>query len=353
MAPKSTYPTFFLNRDTSSAMSSNNQMEMIQMTYNPASQTVSFGLSNHHSSQTLRRRIGCGREYNDIFHNIEPPPPAFDDKSQHTQKNIDELMDCRFYVAMKAPSGYCWKVETVVGPKLVSIRREIPPFPTLAEIIRFQLHKNLELDVYCKLQETLFHSSRYDYLNNILYPEICSQLDLLVTKLKLSTQLAIASRELKHRALPDAAKAAAPLPPSSSFTRMNDAILSAWIADATEIVNDRRLKLSPTKPELDNLPPSDFFSVPANYRNGFRYSFVKYSDNQTALATAQLILKAKRFRKNSKFLSTTIKLARCCPHLVLPIRSPNESQLENLDCLKSLMHFLSYGFYDVSNQIKP
>ena len=328
-------------------------MEMLSLVYNPVAKTIGFGLSNHHNSQTIRRRGCCGRQYRDVFHNIEPPALTFDDQAQNTQQNIDELTDIRFYVAMRAPSGYCWKVETVIGPKLVSIHREIAPFPTLAEITRYQLHKNLEIDPYSKVMEGLFHVSRYDFLHNILYPEICSQLDLLVTKLKLSTQLSIASREQKHRKQTDTTKTPPlPTPPKTSFSEMDDVTLSAWIDDATEIVNERKLSLSDTKPKLDNMAASDFFTIPANYKGGFRYSFVRYGDWQTALPTAQLILRAKKFRKNSKFLSASIKLSRCCPHLVSPISVSNEFQIDNKDCLKSFMYFLSYGFYDVSSPNK-
>ena len=327
-------------------------MEMLSLTYNPVAKTLSFGLSNHHNSQTLRRKMGTGQQYMDIFHNISPPPPSFDHISHHTQENIEELTDTRFYVAVRAPSGYCWKVETVLGPKLVSIHREVAPFPTLAEIVRFQLHNNLESDPYCKSQEIIFRCDRYDFLQNILYPEICSQFDLLITKLKLSTQLSIASREQQHRELSATATTTSSPPPPSSFSEMDSATLSAWISDAREIVNDRKLKLSATVPKLDGLSPSDFFTVPKDYANGFRYSFVRYADCQTALPTAQLILRAKKFRKNSKFLSASVKLSRCSPHLVLPVRAPNNFQIDNLQCLKSLMYFLSYGFYDVSNQTK-
>lgn len=330
-------------------MSSNGQMEMLSLTYNPVAKTIGFGLSNHHNTQTLRRRMGHGRQYMDIFHNIEQSPPSFDDKSHHTLENIEELRDTRFYIAMRGPSGYCWKVETVVGPKLVSIHREVAPFPTLSEIIRFQLHKNLELDPFSKVMENIFHCDRYNFLQNILYPEICSQFDLLITKLKLSTQLSIASREQQYRKI---STSTAHPPPESSFSVMDNDTLSAWISDATEIVNERKLKLSATEPKLDNLSPSEFFTVPVDYKNGFRYSFIRYADCQTALPTAQLILRAKKFRKNSKFLSSCVKLSRCSPHLVLPIKTPNDFQLDNLQCLKSLMYFLSYGFYDVSHQAK-
>ena len=340
-------------------MTSNSQMEMLSLIYNPVAKTIGFGLSNHHNSQTLRRRIGNGQQYMDIFHNIDPPPPSFDNKAQHTQQNMEELIDTRFYIAMRAPSGYCWKVETVLGPKLVSIHREVAPFPTLAEIVRFQIHKNLELDPYSKVQENHFGSNRYDFLQNILYPEITSQFDLLVTKLKLSTQLTIASREQRYRETytttthgQPPTTSTHPPPPKSSFSEMDDATLSTWISDTTKIVTERKLKLSPTAPNLTSLCPSDYFTVPANYRNGFRYSFIRYADCQTALPTAQLILRAKKFRKNSKFLSACVKLARCSPHLVLPVQAPNDFQIDNLQCLKSLMYFLSYGFYDVSKQTK-
>ena len=133
---------------------------------------------------------------------------------------------------------------------------------------------------------------------------------------------------------------------------MDDDCLSAWIRDATDIVNERKLKLSPTEPSLTNLSPSEFITIPYNYKNGFRYSFVRYGDCQSALPTAELVLKARKFYRNSKFLSASIELARRCPHLVLPVQPPNEYQLNNLDCLKSLMAFLSYGFYDISRQRK-
>lgn len=347
-------------------MSSNSQMEMCMVTFCPGTQSMGFSLSNHHGSQTLRRKAGCGQQYKRIFQNIEPPLASFDDGAQLTQEDLNTLSDCRFYIAMKASSGYSWKVETVIGPKLVSIHREVAPFPTLSEIVRFQLHKGLEQDAYCKMSEIVFHSNRYDFLNNIFYPEICSQLDLLVTKSKLSTQIGIASHEQKHRAqqqqqqhhpqqttTANTITTVSHLPPlQTSFTDMDDDCLSAWIRDATDIVNERKLKLSPTEPSLTNLSPSEFITIPYNYKNGFRYSFVRYGDCQSALPTAELVLKARKFYRNSKFLSASIELARRCPHLVLPVQPPNEYQLNNLDCLKSLMAFLSYGFYDISRQRK-
>ena len=315
-------------------------MESFSLCFNPVTGSLDFGLSNHHNSQTIRRQQGAGRQYKQIFQGIEPPKHVED--TQYNKQELEELVDCRFYMAVKAPSGFCFKLETVDGGKLYSIDREISPFPTLSEIIRLQLHRGLENDAVCKVRELIYDSTRSEFLHDIFYPEICSQLDLFLTKFKLSTQLAIATREHNHRVLPST-----PAIPKTSFSEMTDSELLAWINDTKKFVRDRKLKRSSTMPDL-NSPSNNVFAIPVNHNSAFRYSFVKH-DNRIALPTAFLIAKARNFRKHSSFLSASIELAKICPHKVRPISSPNEFELDNMDCVRSLLCFLSYGFFDALN----
>ena len=299
----------------------------------------------------MRRQPGAGRQYKRIFQGIDPP--KYTEDPQYTDQELEELVDCRFYIAIRAPSGFCFKLQCLDGGKLYSIDREIAPFPTLSEIIRFQLHRGLENDAVCKVRELLYDSTRSEFLHDILYPEICSQLDLYLTKFKLSTQLAIATRELKYRTNKNRQTEASLITPTvtelpqTSFSVMSDNELTAWIKDTETFIRDRKLKLSPTQPRL-NLPSNDVFAIPVNHNSAFRYSFVRH-DDRIALPTAFLIAKARNFRKQANFLSATIKLAEICPHKVCPILTPNEFELENIDCVRSLLCFLSYGFFDALN----
>lgn len=326
-------------------------MDSYSLSFNPVTGEIDFALSNHHNSQTMRRRPGAGRQYKRIFQGIDPP--KYTEDSQYTKQELEDLIDCRFYIAIKAGSGFCFKLQCLDGGKLYSIDREIAPFPTLSEIIRFQLHRGLENDPVCKLRELLYNSTRSEFLNDIFYPEICSQLDLYLTKFKLSTQLSIATRELNHRINKDRQTESSLITPTvtelphTTFTLMSDNELSAWIKDMEEFVRDRKLRLSPTQPQLD-LSSNDVFAIPVNHNSAFRYSFVRH-DDRIALPTAFLIAKAKNFRKQANFLSAAIDLAKICPHKVCPISSPNEFGLENIDCVRSLLCFLSYGFFDALN----
>ena len=338
------YQSFFIfsphNRDFSSACATSQQFDQLSVLFNPHG-FIDFALSNHHNSQTLRRQPGTGHQYKKIFHNIEKPKYTGDE--HYTQAELDELADCRFYIAIKAPSGFCWKAEIVDAGRVYSIDREIPPFPTLSEIIRLQLHRGLESDSFCKTKELIFGSTRSEFLHNILYPEICTQLDLYITKFKLSTQLHIATRELRHRKPPTPHTPTDLLHTHTSFSNMSDDALSAWIEDTSKFVNNRKFSLSPTQPKLTI--GDDLFSIPVNYNSAFRYSFVRYN-NRTALPTAFLIAKARNFRRHASYLSVSIQLAERCPHKVCPISSPNESHLENIDAVRSILHFLSFGFFD-------
>ena len=339
---------FSSTRDLSSSTLSNQQCHQLSLVFDPVHHTMDVGLSNNHNSQTIRYRPGSGHQYKNIFHNIELP--KYTEDSIYNPEELDELADCRFYVAIRAPSSFCWKIEFVDGGKLYSINREVPPFPTLSEIVRFKLHQGLEEDPYCKTRELIYGSTRWDFLNNIFYPEICSQLDLFITKLKLSTQLAIATRELDHR-LGNTATVQTPQQPSlpqTSFSDLTDNELSTWIEDTKKLVCNRKLRLSPTRPKLD-LAPNDFFTIPVNHNSGFRYSFVKH-DNRAALPTAFLIAQARHFRRNACFLSQgAARLAERCPYKVCPISTPNENHFDNIDCVRTLLNFLSYGFFDAMN----
>ena len=326
----------------SSACSASQMMDNFSLCFTPTTGELDIALSNHHNSQTIRRQQGAGRQYKRIFQGIDPP--KYTEDAQYTQEELQSLIDCRFYISIKAPSGFCFKLESVDGGKLYSIDREIAPFPTLSEIIRLQLHRGLESDPICKVRELVFNSNRSEFLNDILYPEICSQLDLYLTKFKLSTQLTIANRELNHRV--DTRETTEP-PPHTSFSDMTDHELSAWIKDTEMFVQERKLKQSCTEPKL-NSRSNDVFAIPVNHNSAFRYSFVRH-DDRIALPTALLIAKARNFRKHASFLSASIELAKICPHKVCPISSPNEFELENIDCVRSLLCFLSFGFFDALN----
>ena len=126
---------------------------------------------------------------------------------------------------------------------------------------------------------------------------------------------------------------------------MQDEELSTWIAQTGSFVKERKLRLSATKPKLDT---ADLFSIPVNHESAFRYSFVRH-DDRVALPTAYLIAKAKNFRKHASFLSAFTYLAKICPHKVNPVLSPNDFEMENIDCVRSLLCFLSYGFFDALN----
>ena len=340
-----------LLRDFSSACCASQQMEMFSLCYCPVSGSINFALSNHHNSQTIRRQPGTGRQYNQIFYGIERP--RYEEDSQYSQQELEELSDSRYYIAIQGPSGLSWKLEIVDGGKLYSIDREVSPFPTLSEIIRLQLHRGIERDGFCRTRELVFNSTRWEFLQEIFYPEIASQLDLFLTKFKLSTQLAIATRERDHRANKNTESpflqpsSRNNTPPHTSFSEMPDAKLSSWIEHTESFVKNRKLKLSPTEPKL-NLAPHDVFAIPVNHKSAFRYSFVRH-DDQLALPTAYLIAKARNFRKHASFLSASIHLAKICPHKVCPIASPNEFELENIECVRSLLCFLSYGFFDALN----
>lgn len=326
-------------------------MDSFSLSFNPVAGEIDFALSNHHNSQTMRRRPGAGRQYKRIFQGIDPP--KYTEDTQYTKQELEELIDCRFYIAIKAASGFCFQLQCLDGGKLYSLDKEIAPFPTLSEIIRLQLHRGLENDTVCRVRELVYDSTRSEFLQEILYPEICSQLDLYLTKFKLSTQLIIATRELQYRTNKNRqTESSLPTPtvsehPHTSFSVMTDNELSAWIENMEKFVRDRRLKLSSTKPQL-NVPSNDVFAIPVKHNSAFRYSFVRH-DDRIAIPTAFLIAKARNFRKQANFLSATIELAKICPHKVCPISSPNEFELENIDCVRSLLCFLSYGFFDALN----
>ena len=333
------FPFLPHNRDFSSACTSTQQFDMLSVLFHPHG-FMDFALSNHHNSQTIRRLPGTGRQYKKVFHNLEQPKYTTDEL--YTQQELDDLADCRFYIAMKAPSGFCWKAEIVDAGRVYSLDREIPPFPTLSEIIRLQLHRGLESDSFCKTKELIFGSTRSEFLQNILYPEISTQLDLLITKFKLSTQLHIAKQELDHRNNTTTSDKPTDFP-HTSYSEMSNDELSAWIEDTSSFVNNRKFNLSPTRPKLTTADA--LFSIPVNHNSAFRYSFVKH-DNRTALPTAFLIAKAKNFRRHGSYLSVTTQLAERCPHKVSPISSPNESHLENIETVRYFLHFLSFGFFD-------
>ena len=340
-----------LLRDFSSACCASQQMESFSLLYNPVCGSIDLALSNHHNSQTMRRQPGTGFQYKQIFYGIERPNYAED--TQYHQHELEQLADSRFYIAIKGPSGYSFKLEVVDAGKIYSIDREVSPFPTLSEIIRLQLHRGLEEDAVCRTRELIYNSTRWEFLQGILYPEISSQLDLFLTKFKLSTQLAIATRERNYRVIKSAespryhSSDANNAPPHTSFSELTDDGLSAWIEQTKSFVNDRKLKLSPTEPRL-NLTPPDVFTIPVNQKTAFRYTFVRH-DNRVALPTAFLIAKARNFRKQASYISALIHLSKICPHKVCPIASPNEFEMENINCVRSLLCFLSYGFFDALN----
>ena len=300
--------------------------------FNPQKGTLSFNLSASLPGST--RLDTC---YKSVFHNIRPPHYK-NVESQHANK--DEMFDCRFYITLAACSGFTFKIETVDGGRLCDINKEVP-FPTLSQIIRLQLTRKLEFDILSKTSEIIFGKSRYQFLQDIFYPEIASQLDFFLTKYKLASQLNIAKKVLAAHS----SKTCEPWLVSTSFHDLSDEQLSAWISDATFFVNRRRFILSKTKPAI-SLASRDVFAVPTK-RKQFPYTFVRQHDN-ASLITSALIFRSRRWRKNGCFMASYAKLSKMCPYRVLAPVAPNDQLIDNSQAIRDFMHFLSYGFYDLN-----
>lgn len=256
--------------------------------------------------------------------------------------NEQDMFDARFYVALSASSGYTFKLEMVQGARIYDINREVP-FPTLKEIIRFQLTRKLETDILSKTREIVFNSSRYQFLQKIYYPELSCQLDYFLTKYKLSTQLDIAKKVLTNRSSPNCSS---PNPTYwTSFHSMSNKALKDWIVDAEEFVNRRRFVKSPTKPNICFSSPN-VFAIPAS-RKQFPYTFIRY-DDRASVITSQLLFQSRKWRKSGQFLSSYAALSKQCPYQVLAPTGCNAQNVDNTKCIRDFMHFLSYGFYDLN-----
>ena len=299
--------------------------------FNPQGGTLSFNLSANLPASRLNT---C---YKSVFHEIQPSRYK-NVESQHA--NQDDMFDCRFYVTLAACSGYTFKVEAIDGGKLYDINKEVP-FPTLSQIVRLQLTKSLETDIFSKTTEIIFKKSRYQFLQDIFYPEISNQLDYFLTKYRLASQLSMAKKVLAARASGTCDLWLT----STSFHDLSDEQLKAWITDAASFVSMRRFTLSRTKPAI-SLASRDVFAVPTN-RKQFRYTFVRQHDN-ASLITSGLIFRSRRWRRNGCFMASYAKLSKMCPYRVLTPYSPNDQLIDNTQAIRDFMHFLSYGFYDLN-----
>ena len=330
-------------RDFSTATSGSDGVipETMALVYNPQGE-LSFNLSASFPAPSSLFEDGPSNLdtcYKSIFHNIQPPRYKFSDlDTQHA--NGQDMIDCRFYISVAACSGYTFKIECIAGGKLCDINKEVP-FPSLSQIVRLQLTRKLETDILSKTYEIVFKKSRYEFLQDIFYPEISSQLDYFLTKNKLASQLNIAKKVLAARSSQNSEAWLL----STSFHSLSDEQLKAWIADATCFVSSRRFVQSRTKPAI-SLATREVFAVPAN-RNQFRYTFVRQHDN-ASLITSALIFKCRRWRRNGSFMASYAKLSRICPYRVLTPSAPNAKHVDNTQCIRDFMHFLSYGFYDLN-----
>ena len=316
-----------LIRDFSSSTASTTvPPDSMTITFNPEKGEINLAVSQNAAVP----ENAC---YKTVFHEIQPPNFK---EPECMHANEEDMFDARFYMALSASSGYTFKMELVQGAKVYDINREVV-FPTLSEIIRFQLTRKLETDVLSKTREIVFNSSRYQFLKNIYYPELSCQLDYFLTKSKLATQLDIAKKVLANRSSPN--------PAWTSFHAMSNKALRDWIADAEKFVNTRRFVKSPTKPDICFSSPN-VFGIPA-CRKQFPYTFVRFDERASAV-TSRLLFQCRKWRKSGQFLSSYATLSKQCPYQVLAPSGCNAQDVDNTKCIRDFMHFLSYGFFDLN-----
>ena len=156
-------------------------------TFNPEHGYLNFGFKSCFAFEQKRY-------YNQVFKDISHPLSfeTFSSEEEHPPR------DCRFYLNLRAPAGFTFKIEIVDGGKVSSLNRELP-FPKLTEIIRYQHLQTAEQDALRRVNQSLFNTSRERFLERVFWPETANHILHLDNRHKVATQLAFAKAELASR----------------------------------------------------------------------------------------------------------------------------------------------------------
>ena len=176
-----------LLRDASATVSSGNFLRQTIVGFCPPSGMLSIGLKSGFSFE--RKRY-----YPQVFDGIVHPTAPED------MSYLPTPTDARFYVNIRCPAGLVCKLEIIDGGKISSIRRELALFPKLSEIIRFQQLRSIEKDQLLNINQSLFRTSRQQFLEHLFWPETTNRLLYLQNRQKISSQLLLAKTEYESRA---------------------------------------------------------------------------------------------------------------------------------------------------------
>ena len=246
--------------------------------------------------------------------------------------------------------SFDYRVETIDGGKVLD---STPfPFPSLGQITRFQTMRVFENNALMKISKTLFSGSKLQFLENLVYPEMANQLQHLVERAKMNTQLQIAEKEMLSRQTKKNNTEMVSI--NTSFSVMPMHQLKAWISEIKQKVNTPR---SSTIVQVGG--QGRRLTLPS--ASSFKFSFVDYDDIDAQL-TCQRMDRSKYLARHPINLASFAILG-----LSLPISIDNNALLAQTPLHSSdnvrysialtpivadALFFLSYGTYQLDARTK-
>ena len=233
-------------------------------------------------------------------------------------------------------------MEIVDGGRACSINREVR-FPTLGEIVRLQLLRQLRGSKLRQITEDIFEENRYRFLEETFFPELANQLHGLLTRHKLSTQLPMANKELAARTYPSS-----DVNIQTSFAGMSSRELNDWLAYGNGLQGELRQTTT-----LSGLPKVLWRKTYAKNRRplglgqygrklSFPFTFVDYSHAGCKAHTDNLAHEAGITRNHPSYLASKAQLGTMLPYHIFP-PVPTYFEPDNSGNIKKVLNFLSFG----------